>query len=116
MFIENIYREQELYNQDESIGMRYINRMAIDEDDQFEIAAVDTLVNDDLEKYDDPNQVWYQETIFQEKMNTAVQAAKNLEELRNKEQKEGTNNIHLSFFIKCFSSFISCMKRDDYSL
>ena len=101
MFIANTYREQHPYEQDESMGMRYINRMAIDEEDQFEIAGVDTLAENDLEKYDDRD-IWFQETIFQEKMNTAVQAAKNLDKLRNEEQKEGPNNFHSSLTFSIF--------------
>ena len=110
MFIENTYREP--FNQDESMGMRFINRMAIHEEDQFEIAAVETLVEDDQEKHD--GDIWYQETIFQEKMNKALQAAKNLDKLRNKEQKEGSNNIHLSLSFSVF--LVSCVKRDDFRL
>ena len=96
MFIEKIYKEEVPYIQHESMGIRYINRMAIDEEDQFEIAAVHTLLENDLEKSDD-HDIWFEETIFQEKMNTAVQAAKNLDKLRNEEQKEGSNNFYLSF-------------------
>ena len=71
------------YEQDESIGMIYVNRMAIDEDDQFEIAAIDTLVEDDM----------FQEIIIQERLNKAMQAAKDLDNLRNEEQKEGPNHF-----------------------
>ena len=90
MFIEKTW--QQWWDQDESIGMRYINRMAIDEDDQFEIAAIDTLVDDDIGDSDG----WYDEAILQEKMNNAILAAKDLEDLRNKEQKEGPNHFDFS--------------------
>ena len=93
--IEDTFRKP--YEHDESIGMRYINRMAIDEEDQFEIAAIDTLVEDDLEEaeYSD---TWYQETIIQDKMNKAIQAAKELDDLRNVDQKEGPNNLYDMIF------------------
>lgn len=63
------------HNQDESVAARYMNSFSIKEDDQFEIAAIQTVYssakidqNDVLEKLD-------------KAMQSAMQAVKNLTKL-----------------------------------
>ena len=58
------------YDQSESMAVRYMNRFAVEEDDQFEIAAFQTV--------DSQNVI-----DIIEKVNKAMQAVKNLTKLQN---------------------------------
>ena len=58
------------YDQSESMAVRYMNRFAVEEDDQFEIAAFLTVDNQN-------------EIDIIEKLNKAMQAVKNLTKLQN---------------------------------
>ena len=58
------------YNQHESIAARYLNHFAIQEDDQFEVAAIQTL------DYEDQNEVF-------EKVDKAMKAIENLQKKHN---------------------------------
>ena len=64
-------------NQSESLAVRYMNRFAIEEDDQFEIAAIQAV--DFLEEND-----------VIEKLDKAMQAVENL----TKQQNQGIDYFH----------------------
>ena len=67
--------------QSESIAVRYMNRFAIEEDDQFEIAAIQTLDSE------------YDENDVIEKLDKAMQAVENLA----KQQNQGMGYFHRTY-------------------
>ena len=63
----------------ESIGTRYINRFAIDEQDEFEIEAI-IFVDDFVELFDLDNIQYSSFKHFKENINIAVEAVKKVRE------------------------------------
>lgn len=97
VFVE---KRENFYHPDfqcESIAASYMNTFAIDEDNQFEIAAIETL--DQLDRLDG--------NAMQKKFDKAMQTVENL----TKQQNEGMDCLHRipKYDIRLF-------KASDYSL